>query len=339
MTQMNPADTLPASSQDALEIFDERYLAAIGVVPPQTWVDELGESSPTPALTTRYPMSILSFKYLETIAPEGRFRTIGEKDVDLTVAEYDDGVEIDLLKLLTNTFAAKRWTDAPARMVQAEAMFRLKLIADALVANTETCGWDGLALFHDAHLSNPLVAGSPTFDNLQATTKDVANLTSIEEEITAMLEVLDENGDPLNVTPDTVGVPRQKWQKMKNLLKQDFVPTAAGTATMRNPYNDNSLNVVRMDQLTDANDWLPLRLEDDREGRRPVDDREARAPEARVRLAEPPPLRREQRPLQADRQDRGVEPHLVREEVPVPARAPQGRRRLIGADRTTTLTS
>jgi hypothetical protein len=50
-------------------------------------------------------------------------------------------------------------------------------------------------------------------------------------------------------------VPRQKFQGLKNLLKQDFVPSAAGTATMRNPYNDAGLVVFCIDQLTDANDW------------------------------------------------------------------------------------
>ena len=255
MAFLNPADLLPQSSQDALRIFDERYIAAVGVAQPQTWVDDLGEFHTTPALSTKYPMSMLSLKYGETIDQAGRFKCIGEKDVELTVVEFDEGVEIELLKVLTNSISARQWELAPGRLLQAEQMFRLKTIADMLVGNTELCGWDNLALFHDAHLSNPKKVGSPTFDNLQATTKDVADLAVIEAEITLMLEVLDENGDPLGVMPDTIGVPRQKWQKLRNLLKQDFVPTAAGTATMRNPYNDNSLNVVRMDALNDVNDW------------------------------------------------------------------------------------
>ena len=175
------------------------------------------------------------------------------------MAEYDEGVEIELVKLLTNTFSAKRWAEAPAAMVQAEMIFKLKLIASALVANTATCGWDDLALFHDAHLSNPKDAGSATFDNLQATTKDVSDIAKLEEEITLMAEVLDVNGDPLGVMPTHIGVPRQKYQKIKNTLKQDFIPSTftpgAGTTTIRNPYNDGSLTVVRMDQLTDADDW------------------------------------------------------------------------------------
>jgi len=255
MAKFNPATSLPSSSRDALEMFDERYNALRLVQQPSTWVDELGEVHDTPALETKYPMSILSFKYLEARTNEGHFKTIGEKDVDLTVAEYKDGVEIELLKLLTNTFSAKRWADSPQAMLDAEAAFRAKLIADALVANTETCGWDGLALFHDNHKSNPVRDNGATFDNLQASAKDVADLANIEAEITAGLEVLDTNGDPLGVTFDTIAVPRQKWQKLKNLLKQDFVPSAAGTATMRNPYNDAGLTVVKIDQLTDNNDW------------------------------------------------------------------------------------
>lgn len=256
MALLNPATTLPTSSADALEIFDERYNAAQLLAQPQTWVSELGEVHTTPALSTHYPMSILNLKFQATNALEGRFKTIGEKEVELTVAEYDDGVEIELVKLLTNTFSAKRWADAPAAMMQAEEIFKLKLIAAALVANTAgACGWDDLALFHDAHLCNPKDAGSATFDNLQATTKDVSDIAKLEEEITLMAEVLDVNGDILGVMPTHIGVPRQKFQKLKNILKQDFIPSSAGTATMRNPYNDGSLTVVRMDQLTDADDW------------------------------------------------------------------------------------
>lgn len=258
MAQLDPAKTLPSSSQDALEIFDERYILGLGAVQPQTWVDELGEVHTTPALTTEYPMTMLSLKYAETIAGEGRFKTLGEKMTPLTVVEYDDGVEVEMVKLCSNAFVARQWENAPARMIQAEQQFKLKLIADALVANSLVCGWDDLSLFNDAHLSNPLIASSATFDNLQATTKDVVSLANIEAEITLMLEVLDENGDILGVDPDTIIVPRQKYQGLKNLLKQDFVPSTAGTATMRNPYNSGEITVVRADQLTDNNDWYLL---------------------------------------------------------------------------------
>ncbi len=255
MALLNPAATLPTSSRDAQEIFDERYNAAQLLVDPQTWSAELGEEHATPALETKYPMSVLALKFTETKTGEGKFKTIGEKECDLTVAEYDEGVEIELMKLCSNTFSAKRWADAPAAFVQAEQMFKLKLLAAALVANAGTCGWDDLTLFHDSHLCNPKNSNSATFDNLQATGKAVEDIAKLEEEITLMAEVLDINGDPLGVMPTHIGVPRQKFQKLKNVLKQDFIPNAGGTATMRNPYNDAGLTVVRMDQLTDDNDW------------------------------------------------------------------------------------
>lgn len=256
MAKLNPADTLPQSSQDALQIFDERYIAALQVVQPQTWVNELGDTIEMPALETRYPMSLLSLKFEETIAGEGRFKAIGEKDVPLTVAEYDEGIEIELMKLLTNAFSARKWAEGPALLVQAEEAFKLRMIASMLEANTETCGWDGLALFHDAHKANPVGGGvSATFDNLQGSAKNVVDLGNIEAELTAGLEVLDMNGDPLGVDYDTIVVPRQKYNGLKNLLKQDFVPNTAGTATMRNPYNAGELKVQRIDQFTDSNDW------------------------------------------------------------------------------------
>lgn len=253
--KFNPATLLPQSSQDALQLFDERYNALRLLAEPATWVSELGEEHSTPALTTRYPMSILALKYLEATGDETQFRRIGEKDVDLSVAEYKDGVEIELIKLATNSFSAAKWNDAPAGMLQAEQIFKLRLISAALEANTAVCGWDGLALFHASHLSDFRDTGSTTFSNIQSTPADVVDVSKIEAEITAGTEVLDENGDPLGVSYDTLCVPRQKFQKLANLLKQDFIATPAGTATMRNPYNDGSLNVVRMDQLTDVNDW------------------------------------------------------------------------------------
>lgn len=259
MALLNPATTLPASSQDALEIFDERYLAALRAANHQTWLSELGDVHDTAALSTHYPMSFLALKFQETKALAGRFKRIGEKEVELTVAEYDDGVEIELLKLATNVYSARKWNDVPAEMMHAEEQFKLKLIADALGANTAACGWDDLALFHDSHLANPDDASKGTFDNLQATTKDVADLANLAAEITAGAEVLDTNGDPLGVEFDTIIVPRQKGQLLKNLLKQDFVPSTttpgAGTTTMRNPYFSSGINVVVANQLTDNNDW------------------------------------------------------------------------------------
>ncbi len=256
MALLNPAATLPSSSRDAREVFDERYNAAQLLAEPQTWASELGEEHAAPALETKYPMSVLALKFTETKASEGKFKTIGEKECTLTTAEYDEGVEVELIKLCSNVFHAKRWADAPAAFLQAERQFKLKLIADALVANAAgACGWDDLALFHDSHLCNPKDADSSTFDNLQATAKDCSDITKLEEEITLMSDVLDINGDRLGVMPTHIGVPTRKFQKMKNTLKQDFIPSAAGTATIRNPYNDAGLTVVRMDQLTDNDDW------------------------------------------------------------------------------------
>lgn len=255
MASLNTTDLLPASSQEAIQIFDERFLAAQLLQTPSTWMETLGEFYPAAAPTVVYPMAFLSLKYEETIAQEGRFRTIGEKEVQLNVVEHDDGVEIELIKILTNTFSAKRWADAAAGMVQAESIFRNRKIAAMLEANSDLCGWDDLSLFNDAHLANPKDASKGTFDNLQATTKDVVSVTNLEAEIVLMMGVLDQNGDKLGVVPDAVGVPTAKFQPLVNLLKQDIIASAAGTASIRNPYSDGLLNIVHMPELTDVNDW------------------------------------------------------------------------------------
>lgn len=256
MALLNPATTLPSSTRDARELWDERFNNAQPLAVPQTWVNELGDEQTSPVLETKFPMSFLALKFQEVRDMAGQFRTIAEKDCDLTVAEYNEGVEIEIKKLMSNAFSAARWAESAALFVQAEQQFKLKLIADALVANAAgACGWDDLALFHDSHLCNPKDSTSSTFDNLQSTTKDVADIAKLEEEITLMADVLDVNGDRLGVMPTHIGVPTRKFQKLKNVLKQDFIPNAGGTATMRNPYNDEGLTVVRMDQLTDNDDW------------------------------------------------------------------------------------
>src|SRR5688572_24588055 len=104
MALLNPAATLPTSSRDARELWDERYNAAQLLTQPQTWVSELGEEHSTPALETKYPMSVLGLKFTEAKTAESTFKTIGEKECTLTVAEYREGIEIELLKLMTNTF-------------------------------------------------------------------------------------------------------------------------------------------------------------------------------------------------------------------------------------------
>ena len=256
MALLNPAVTLPSGSRDALEQWDERYIGASQLVTPETWVSQLGDETEVASLETKYPMTMLAIKYIEAISDDPNFDSSGEKFVDLVVAQYKAGISETLLNLITNVFKARDWFASAERFAQAEAIFKLKLISADLEANTETCGWDDLALFHDSHLANPKGDTSITFDNLQSTPKDCADLANIEAELTLMAQVKDVNGDRGFVSGNVLGVPPEKFRKMTNLLKQDFVPTAAGTATMRNPYNDASLTVVQMSQLTDANDWF-----------------------------------------------------------------------------------
>jgi hypothetical protein len=254
MASLDTHSTLPASSQEAIQIFDERFLAAQLLQQPPLWAETLGEISDTPSTSVHYPMSVLSLKYEETVDSAGRFKTIGEKDVELLVVEHDDGIEISLMKLLTNTFSAKRWADAPARMMLAESVFRCRKVA-ALLESNLACGWDDLTLFNDAHFANGKNASKGPFDTLQSSTKDVLDLALLEAEVVAMMSVLDENGDKLGVMPDVIGVPTAKYHPLVNKLKQDIIANAAGAVSVRNPYSDGVLSVVHLPELTDPNDF------------------------------------------------------------------------------------
>ena len=248
-------DTLPVSSQDAIQAFEERYLALSLVKQPDTWCERFGAFDYAGATSTKYLMNMMALKFQATKDTAGRFKTIGERSIDLKVEEHDEGVEIELINLLLNTSGARAWAKAPERFLQAESNFRCLKIASMLEANSALCGWDDLTLFNDSHLANPANASVGTFDNLQASAKDVTNMTHLEEEVALMMEVKDENGDKLGVMPDAVLVPTAKFAPLANKMKQDLIANSAGTATIRNPYADGTIEVVHVPQLTDANDF------------------------------------------------------------------------------------
>lgn len=247
---------LPSSSQAAIRAFDERYLAVLSGTQPTAWTD-LGDVVDTDSPMITFPISALSLKYQQTEG-ESKSKTRGELSFDLKVEEFDEGVEARLIDLYTKVFAYRAWTSSPAQLVEAEARFRNLQIAALLEAGHTTTIWDGQNFFDDAHPANPFDSSLGTFDNYQASTKDVVSLTNIEAEVTLMKEVLDMNGRPMGVQPDTILVPRAKSEALRNLMKQDVVGQVYGSNTaaagVRNPYF-GIFNIVEVPELTDVNDW------------------------------------------------------------------------------------
>lgn len=257
-------EELPKTSQEAIRVFDERYIAGTAQAPILTWANRLGDVTDVSSPLTTFPTSILSLKFQENKG-QNRFTSLREQGFDLKVVEFDEGVQADLIGLKTNSYVYRKWQDAPDRLRRAEARHVQRRVAlDILEANPK-CAWDKLSLFNDAHLVNPGDPGGDTFDNLQSTPKDVLSITNIETELGLMMQqVKDDNDENLIEEPDwAIVVPPAKYLPLVDLLKQDVIARAitnqAGTenvggAGVTNPFK-GLIEVVNAPQLTDTNDW------------------------------------------------------------------------------------
>lgn len=263
MAYLYTVDQLPATSARAIEEFDDRYIAAQGTFSPTKWFDMFGlfEGMSTPHLT--FVMSQLGLKYQATRG-DSRFKQAVEHEFSLKSSEFDEGIEAKLLDLYQQTFAWRRWQEGPSLLVTAEERFRAQLVRALLESGASaTCGYDGLSFFNDAHKINLGNASLGTFDNYQASTKDVVSVPNIEAELVLMADNLkDENGEHIENNRWAIGVPVEKYLPLVNLLKSENIVSSGGTETVSNPFaNDSRIQVVQMPQLTDANDWFVFALD------------------------------------------------------------------------------
>lgn len=252
------SEQLFTTSLAALREFDDRYIAALASADASGWADSMGALIPTSAPLLTFPISQLSAKYQRSMG-EGRAKTLGEKSFDLKAEEYDEGFEESLMNLYQNTFAVRRWNEAPGAMIQAEKRLRHAMIAAKLEDGENIDFLDtGKKFFSATHKAN-LFEDRGSFSNYQSSTKDVVDIGNIEDEVVAMMQVKDSNGNFLGVQPDTILVPVQKAEPLKNLLKQAMIANWKGSAAqdaaaVNNPYM-NGFNVVPVAEFTDADDW------------------------------------------------------------------------------------
>lgn len=244
-------DTLPTTSAEAIREFDDRYLAAQGVVQTDGWAETYGDFSPVSSPKVTFPISQVSGKYIATTG-DSQFKTLQETSFDLKVSEFDLGYEAKLMDLYTEIYAYRKWKNVPNMFMVGEANHRAKAIAALLESNPTI--WDGVALFHASHPANFFDAGAGTFGNLQAVGKDPTDMDLLAAEITAMRGVKDENGELLGVNPDLIFLPAAKFEYVKNKLKQSMIANSAGTASIDNPYL-NGLTPVCIPQLSHAANW------------------------------------------------------------------------------------
>jgi len=244
---------LPATSQAAIREFDDRYIASIGAAQPPSWSD-FGDLIPTSAPMVTFPVSSFGIKYQQTEG-ESRFKTLREGSFDVKTQEFDAGYEGDLLSIVTQAFAYRNWSEGPGRLLIAEARHRNRSIVTLLEAGESTV-WpiDNLNFFSAAHLSDFADPASTTWSNYQATPADVVSIPNLEAEVTAMQGSLDENGEKVGADPDTILVPTEKYEPLKNLLAKEMILDATGVTAVNNPYRGR-FNVIHVPELTDVNDW------------------------------------------------------------------------------------
>ncbi|MBA2740961.1 MAG: hypothetical protein H0U46_03010 [Actinobacteria bacterium] len=243
-------ELLPATAQDYVRQFDERFIALRIATEPLPWVKEIVDLFDVSSPLTRFPVNMMALQYIET-RDGNRDQDFEDRYFDLKVVEFDAGVEASLLELNAFPYKRRQWDSAPQRFLTAEMRHVSKACAALLEAGTTSVGEDGEAFFSTAH---PVASGA-TFSNYQTTPLAVASIANLEAEITAMRQqVRDENGDLFPASPDVIMVPTGKAIGLQNLLNQQYIPSAAGTASMVNPYFQG-LRVIENPDLTDANDW------------------------------------------------------------------------------------
>lgn len=256
-------DQLPTTSAAAIREFSENFLMALGASKPTGWADMLGELIPTEAPMVTFPISQLRTKYFRSQAGDGeaRFKKLREKSFDIKAEPFQDGYQAALMDLFQKVFAYRRWSEAPARFVLAEESLRHRSIAALLEAGTSTACVDGANFFSTAHPCNMTdTSVGSNWSNYQSSTKDVISITNIAAEITLMKSaVKDENGDKMGVDPDTIIVPTEKGEGLRNLLAKELIldggtSTSVTSAATTNPYKGR-LKVIEAKELTDADDW------------------------------------------------------------------------------------
>ncbi len=252
MASLFTNQTLPATSEEAIRQFDERYLAAITAAAPPGWCASFIETVGAPRVT--FPISLMSTKYNETKEQSSRFKSMHEQAFDLTVVEFDAGYEAPLLDILTNTFAARNWSRAPGALADGEVKHAAKNLVKLLEDLGQLSPWDGLSFFNTAHRSNPkeVIANADGRKNTWSNYQSVAaapTIANISAEMTAMRDVRDTNGDKMGIEPNEIWLPTEKFQSTSDLLNQAMINGGDSNPLL------GKIKPVHVPDLTDVNDW------------------------------------------------------------------------------------
>lgn len=249
-------DQLPTTSAAAIREFNDRYLAALTAAKPSGWADTLGSLIPTDRPKVTFPISQLRTFYRRTEG-ESRYKKLLEKSFDVEVEEFDDGYQAKLMDLFLEVFAYRNWQKAPERLVLAEEVHRHLQVAIILdgsgtrggaVGSANDPGGvgrlcvDGVDFFASTHPVNmtdstvaSVITGATTWSNYQSAATNVLGSTAsgttgsflidnLQSEVKSMQNaVVDENGQLYGADPDTILVPMDYYEPLKNGLANERV--------------------------------------------------------------------------------------------------------------------
>src|SRR5579872_1140508 len=148
------------------------------------------------------------------------------------------------MDLFLQTFSYRNWQKAPGRLVLAEEQFRHTSIASLLSNGTTKACVDGKNFFatnHPANMTDTTITS--TWSNYQSSAKNVLGSSAtgntgtfstdlLQAEVISMqTQVLDENGLLLGVDPDTILVPSDYYEPLKNGLMNDRLLQLVTNAT------------------------------------------------------------------------------------------------------------
>lgn len=248
MASLFTFDQLPATSQDAIQQFDERWLMAVSSAPASAWGAQFVMPASSPSM--RFPLTAMAAAFRETIDFAGVTKTLREGELSLSVVEFDEGFEAKLIDILTNTFAYSQWGQGASELARAEFQLVNDRLAELLELGTSTpTQWDSVNFFSTSHLANPFDGSTTTFSNYQSSTKDPANEANLIAEITSMKDVRGPNGKKLGLSPTAIYVPTEKHAAVDAFLSKQFLSSGESNAMF------GKLRAVELPELTDTNDW------------------------------------------------------------------------------------
>lgn len=124
------------------------------------------------------------------------------------------------------------------------------MISDLIKNGTSGLAFDGVAYFSNA-------SGARVIDNLLAGSgvDTVAHvMTDIDSVVQAMMAFVDDEGEVLNIIPDTLVVPPAAKRVFDSVVFSTADPSSSNAGT-RNPFADYGFRVIANAKLSDANDW------------------------------------------------------------------------------------